>query len=304
MMSAALLLAQIVEPQEPLAAPGLRAVLLVAAALGLLLMLPSGAQLARRAAVSFGSRSPSLREALQQRIHILVTVVGGALFLTAFAFFAAGLPMFGGIGQQTVFWILTTLTVIAAAATIAMRSAVYAAIWFAVSLLGTAGLFIFQGAQFLGVATIVVYAGAIVVTFLFVVMLAQPQGHTTYDRISWGWLAEPMAVAAAAVLVAVLTITIVALEQPAADEVAAAPADAPPSQMTAEYRTNPVLVEAHMARFGRELFGRHLVSVEVAGTLLLAALVGAVAIIIAGKPRPDDGADNGPHHSLERRDDG
>ena len=35
----------------------------------------------------------------------------------------------------------------------------------------------FQGAQFLGVATIVVYAGAILVTFLFVLMLAQPRGQ-------------------------------------------------------------------------------------------------------------------------------
>ena len=53
------------------------------------------------------------------------------------------------------------------------------------SLLGTAGLFLFQGAQFLGVATIVVYAGAILVTFLFVLMLAQPEGHAFYDRVSW-----------------------------------------------------------------------------------------------------------------------
>ena len=44
------------------------------------------------------------------------------------------------------------------------------------------------GAQFLGIATVAVYAGAIVVTFLFVLMLAQPGGHAMYDRISWGWL--------------------------------------------------------------------------------------------------------------------
>ncbi len=54
------------------------------------------------------------------------------------------------------------------------------------SLLGTAGLFLFQGAQFLSIATVAVYAGAIVVTFLFVLMLAQPEGHAFYDRIGWG----------------------------------------------------------------------------------------------------------------------
>ena len=66
----------------------------------------------------------------------------------------------------------------------------YCAVWFALSLLGTAGLFLFQGAQFLAVATIVVYAGAILVTFLFVLMLAQPNGRAYYDRVSW----EPLVV--------------------------------------------------------------------------------------------------------------
>ena len=62
---------------------------------------------------------------------------------------------------------------------------VYCAIWFGLSLLGTAGLFLFAGAQFLAVATVVVYAGAILVTFLFVLMLAQPEGKAPYDRVSW-----------------------------------------------------------------------------------------------------------------------
>ena len=61
----------------------------------------------------------------------------------------------------------------------------YCAIWFALTLVGTAGIFMLQGAQFLGVATIVVYAGAILVTFLFVLMLAQPGGDAFYDRVSW-----------------------------------------------------------------------------------------------------------------------
>ena len=42
---------------------------------------------------------------------------------------------------------------------------------------------------------------------------------------------------------------------------------------------------SHMANLGRHLFSEHLISVEVAGTLLLVALVGAVAIAIQGKPR-------------------
>ena len=94
------------------------------------------------------------------------------------------------------------VTVISAAAAVTFRSPVYCAIWFALSLLGTAGLFLFQGAQFLGVATIVVYAGAILVTFLFVLMLAQPQGHAYYDRVSWEAL---LSAVTGAVLVGILT---------------------------------------------------------------------------------------------------
>ena len=66
------------------------------------------------------------------------------------------------------------------------QSCLLCAIWFAISLLGTAGLFLFEGAQFIGVATVAVYAGAIVVTFLFVLMLAQPEGLAFFDRMSWG----------------------------------------------------------------------------------------------------------------------
>ena len=75
------------------------------------------------------------------------------------------------------------------------------------TLTGAAGLFLLAGAEFLAVATLVVYAGAILVTFLFVLMLAQPEGHMSYDRRSW----EAMVLAfTGAALVGVLTMMIVA----------------------------------------------------------------------------------------------
>ena len=50
---------------------------------------------------------------------------------------------------QCVFWALATVTIVAAAAAIATVKPVYTALWFALSLLGTAGLLFFDGAQFL-----------------------------------------------------------------------------------------------------------------------------------------------------------
>ena len=114
------------------------------------------------------------------------------------------LPIIGLQFESVVFWMLAGITVCAATATITSRSPVYSAIWFALMLLGVGGLFMINGAQFLGVATVAVYAGAIVVTFLFVLMLAEPQGHSFYDRISWGKLPSLAGCLAGAGLAAIL----------------------------------------------------------------------------------------------------
>jgi NADH-quinone oxidoreductase subunit J len=187
----------------------------------------------------------------------------------------------GNWAAEAIFWVLGGLTVVSAAATISARSPVYSAVWFAFVLLGTAGLFLVQGAQFLGVATIVVYAGAILVTFLFVLMLAQPEGHTYFDRLSW----EPLlSSATGAVMVGMLTMAIGAALQSQAAVASTAPHALGP--VTAAERADNILAAEHVATLGRQLFSRHLIAVEVAGALLLAALVGAVAIVAQGKEAP------------------
>jgi NADH-quinone oxidoreductase subunit J len=171
---------------------------------------------------------------------------------------------------DALYYILAGITVFSAAATISFRNPVYSAIWFALALLGTASLFLFNGAQFLGVATIVVYAGAILVTFLFVLMLAQPEGHAPYDRVSWG---ASLSAVSGAVLVGMLTLVLVSVFQnPVVEERPIAVAD---QAQLAE----GVLADQHMAGLGGWLFSKNLLSIEVAGTLLLVALVGCVAIV-------------------------
>lgn len=167
--------------------------------------------------------------------------------------------------SQVTFWILTGVTVGSSAAAIAARNPVYTAIWFAGSLLGVSGLLVFQNAQFLGFATIVVYAGAIVVTFLFVLMLANSEGHAQYDRISWEKFPTPIMILASLVLVAIIVFSVLA-QQP---------------NPVPEHQT--IQSSDHVAHLGGELFAKHLISVEVAGTILLVALIGAIAIIIQGK---------------------
>ena len=224
--------------------------------------------------------------------------LGALLGLAALAAFIATGRRLGGLGEEAVFLIVSLVAVISAAATIVSRSPVYAAIWFALSLAGVAGVLLVLGAQFLGVATIVVYAGAILVMFLFVLMLAQPAGLAPYDRVS----NEPfLSALAGAVLLGVLSLSIGRLSAgpasccdlptratatPSAAAGVAAPAtvDTPVTPATPPVATvvDP-LAENHVARLGGELFGRHLVAVEAAGGLLLVALIGAIAVVSRGE---------------------
>jgi NADH-quinone oxidoreductase subunit J len=240
----------------------------VLGALGMWLMLPRPAERAR-----------------------LIGVVLGAVSL---GLMASEMP---GLGDRladrladVTFYTLAGVTVVAAVATITFSNPIYCAIWFGLSLLGTAGLFLLQGAQFLAVATIVVYAGAILVTFLFVLMLAQPRGRAAYDRTAWE---SHTAAWAGVVLVAVLSATV--------SGVLTGPHKMQPTvAITQADRERVVLRDDHVAAVGSELFGRHLLTVEVAGTLLLAALVGAAAIVGRSKgPLASPGSGQPPPEQQE-----
>lgn len=178
-------------------------------------------------------------------------------------------------------WSIGAVTLISALASITSRNPVYCALWFGLTLFGTAGLFLWIGASFLAVATVIVYAGAILVTFLFVLMLAAPDGDATCDRVAW----EPLLSATAgAVLIGILTTTLVnlAIERPGLSNRDAAP---PVAAAAAAARGTSVEHPSLMAKLGKELFTTHLATVEAAAALLFAGLVGAAAIVAHGRAR-------------------
>lgn len=205
---------------------------------------------------------------------------GVVLTTAALGLFAAQFRLLQNWVSDAVFFVMAAVTLVSAVGAVTMRSPVYCAIWFALTLLGTAGLFFFQGAQFLGVATIVVYAGAILVTILFVLMLANPEGHSLYDRISWE---AGISAATGALFVGLLTWT--TAESVIVDklpETAAGPAPIVLAAAPAE-QAREILASNHVEKLGANLFSKYLLAVEVAGTLLLVALVGAVAIVSHGE---------------------
>src|SRR5262245_24582945 len=81
--------------------------------------------------------------------------LGGVLIAIAGGLFAYDLPLLGNWVDQGVFWLLALVAIGGGIAMIASQSPVYSAIWFALSLLGTAGLCSFNGAQCLGGGTVV-----------------------------------------------------------------------------------------------------------------------------------------------------
>jgi NADH-quinone oxidoreductase subunit J len=210
-------------------------------------------------------------------------MTGTALAVAALGLGCSQAPALGNWGAEGVFAVLALVTVVSAGAAVTFRNPVYCAIWFGLSLLGTAGLFLLIGAQFLAAATVVIYAGAILVTFLFVLMLAQPEGRAAYDRASWE-----------ALLSAVTGIALVGVLSAVVGGILTAPALPGPSE---EALQAGALQSQHVAALGTELYGRHLIAIQIAGVLLLATLVGAAVIVTRGK---HDGAKADTSESLRK----
>src|SRR3954463_5473314 len=86
--------------------------------------------------------------------------------------------------ETLVFYAFSGLAILASAAVIGQRNPMYSVLLLVLSFASVAGLFVQLDAPFLALALMIVYAGAIMVLFLFVVMLlnAPTEDHASYDR--------------------------------------------------------------------------------------------------------------------------
>ncbi len=110
---------------------------------------------------------------------------GGLLGVLALVLTGALLTRAGRLSPETfLFYAFSAVGVIAGTLLVTQRNPARAALSFALVVLSTCGLFLLLAAPFLMAATIIVYAGAIVVTFLFVLMLAQWAGLSDADARS------------------------------------------------------------------------------------------------------------------------
>jgi NADH-quinone oxidoreductase subunit J len=92
------------------------------------------------------------------------------------------------------FWIFALLTLIFGAAVVINRNPVASALSLVVSFLGLAALFMTLNAYFIGIIQVLVYAGAVMVLFLFIIMLLDLRAEER-RRINWVGSAAGLAVA-------------------------------------------------------------------------------------------------------------
>ena len=177
--------------------------------------------------------------------------------------------------------VISTFCLIAAVLMITSRNPVYAALWFAVVTLSVCGLFMLQSAPFLAAASVIVYAGAIIVTFLFVIMLAQQSGGASYDQSS----RQPLfASIIAFTLLGLMLMTYQtwgsAQSPKAAAAISSIDSKVHAIQPPAHPSSRPIEGESvgQLRGLGRALFSDFLFAVEIAGTLLLIASIGAIAL--------------------------
>src|SRR5258708_1446059 len=125
--------------------------------------------------IVFGADVPGLIGQLW--LPVLLPLAAGALAVAGIFTIRTG-----ALTPETVlFYTFAALAIVAGGLLVTQRNPARAALSFALVVLSTCGLFLLLAAPFLMAATIIIYAGAIIVTFLFVLMLASQTGITDAD---------------------------------------------------------------------------------------------------------------------------
>jgi NADH-quinone oxidoreductase subunit J len=158
---------------------------------------------------------------------------------------------------NVLFNIFALLTVIAAAGVVLNRNAVNASMCLLLSLVGVAGLFVALDAYLLAFLLLLVYAGAIVALFLFIVMLLDAKGDVPTPLQKIPLVARIMAFA----LVGVGLISFLHRGQLASPDLAATPA-----------------LGASLKLYAYQLFTVYLLPVQILGFLLLIAMLGVIVL--------------------------
>jgi len=158
------------------------------------------------------------------------------------------------VAQHIAFGVIAAVVIIGALLVVTTNNVVHAALYLVAVLAGVGASFLLVGAEFVGITQVLVYIGAIVVLFLFGIMLTRAPIGRELQMNGRTW---PVGVVVAVVLAGVLGYSLI---------------DA--------FGTDKLPAESHQltAQVSDSIFSTYLVPFEVVSVLLLAALVGAIVL--------------------------
>lgn len=263
--------------------------------------------------------------------RVLGTLLAGGALGGAWLWLAGRMQWPGDLGgmPQTAFsyyYVFSAIAIVAGVRVITHTRPVYSALWFVLVVLASAGLLLVLGAEFMAFAMVIIYAGAILVTYVFVIMLASqsespeapaggagqtpeddPELSPIYDRFA----REPFSAVVAGFLLLAVLLTVsfppepmhpneaaeaqhdhdmiqqVLAERPAVSVEARLEGMMPGQEQLAAAVGSPSERLSNAERIGVDLFRSHPLGLELAGVILLVALIGAV--VIAKTRIPEEG---------------
>jgi NADH-quinone oxidoreductase subunit J len=158
---------------------------------------------------------------------------------------------------QILFWFLSVVAIFSALMVISNKNPVYSVLWLIATFFAISGHYILLNAQFLAIVNIIVYAGAIMVLFLFVIMLMNLNKETEPQKNRWLKMAGAVAGGC------LLLVLVAALK------------DSGIKQQQALVNEGGIGL---IKNLGKELFTTYVVPFEISSVLFLSAMVGAVVI--------------------------
>jgi NADH-quinone oxidoreductase subunit J len=157
------------------------------------------------------------------------------------------------------FYLFATLTIASAVAVIFARNPVHSVLWLIMAFFNAAGLMLLLGAEFIAMLLVIVYVGAVAVLFLFIVMML----NIDFAALRSGFTKNlPFGLIIAVVLLAEIVIAV------SAWKAGPVTGGAPPAATT----------QPNIEAIGELLYSRFLFPFEIAGLILLVAMIGAIVL--------------------------
>ncbi len=169
--------------------------------------------------------------------------------------------------RNIAFYLFATLTIASAIAVIFARNPVHSVLWLIVAFFNAAGLMLLFGAEFIAMLLVIVYVGAVAVLFLFVVMMLD----IDFASLRSGFTRNlPFGIIIALVLLAEI------------DRRAQSPGRLGRRSWA---RPIPAATQPNIVALGQLLYSRYLFAFELAGLILLVAMIGAIVLTHRSRAR-------------------